>query len=1193
LCLHKRSLHIDTDISKGFKAQQQQHISAAVQAANQIMEQKPTTRPIPSLNRNNSLSQKPSPKKPAISGSAALANALSQLNNSVAAALPTDNLPPPIPPLFPIEEKRSSIKPTKTTPPAQPIQSSNIETKVNPLKAEDKDAVMKALQAVQGGRKMTPKLVRQASVDRNNALNAEDKEQFLPTLRDSGLITLAVADLDQETVVEAMRKKLLIDTLQQQAAAEAEELKRREANEKLQLAIAALNQAVDSSIPVPSEPVVLNEKQEIEQPEVDSKTDVVESKQEIQPEPAKESHPAVISANPKQPVIEKESETLKPAEVVKSFVEITTPIRQNPVADAVNANQINNTTEVALQPPQEIKSSEVPDVPKNDVTSANQPNSQSAQPNEVISESSNITTVAQELQQKEDKPVLTSEPLPSTSTPSQDKISNETEVQQQTEQKNPSSLETRDDSKSNEIQLESSSSAKNEDNKNPTEDSTLKGDEPDEKSAIVLPENIQVMKRPQRGRVTSKSVDSSVGADTTTEPSSSSLNDISEKNDDEEEKGAAAIPSELKSPLLVPTKSRRVKKSASGSQSVDFSPSYYKTAEMEGITPPPQNWDDSIQRLPNYDTDELLPTTPPPEEIKLEDKVSMEQYLEKMLPKLLSGQVYANRLKGNEQAALTQLLCGLESVKRMSEFFKELEKVEKTYRKALETLIEKENESALSAVQDRMIATSSSWLGILQNMTALANDHERIEIHHQCVASNLDRFFDQAMDQFDHIASEHESVLAAHRTLRDSIKKSKEKCVQTLDPLLNPNLQKSVSKALLKIPSVEKNAKASAYELCSKYDDAIANANHYLFNQKKLHLPVLLSRMQALEEKRIAVEQQQFQLFTDMLGDYTKSTQRVYDSMLQFTYNNNVENDIISFATFIESDTSSIQKAEAELAPFVYDLPMSLNQLRRKMGVKSSVVVDIRAPACVIVEEQKKLLSSAEKQAGLENLKVPRIFTCLKRAIEDLGGFHTEGIFRIPGDFIKTNQILEQVAENDYDLQVIVVHNAASALKKWLRELSDPLVPERLYPLVEEIGREIIGVKERQADKNDAEYVKLRRRVIEEIFNPIDAVDKLMIKGILQLLNDISLPDNVRYNKMTLSNLALIFGPIFVNSKETDPKVLMDLAVFGAMLIEIMAEELDTSDYPVHEEELTKSKLIHPMRANGDWARAPRVHAVQ
>lgn len=91
------------------------------------------------------------------------------------------------------------------------------------------------------------------------------------------------------------------------------------------------------------------------------------------------------------------------------------------------------------------------------------------------------------------------------------------------------------------------------------------------------------------------------------------------------------------------------------------------------------------------------------------------------------------------------------------------------------------------------------------------------------------------------------------------------------------------------------------------------------------------------------------------------------------------------------------------------------------------------------------------KQMGLTRPpQVPRILSFLTKAVFDLGGCKTEGIFRVPGDSDEVTRLRLMLENGEWTLKgkgrpVDDPSVPASLMKLWLRELLDPIMPSYLY----------------------------------------------------------------------------------------------------------------------------------------------------
>ncbi|KZS96085.1 Rho GTPase activation protein [Sistotremastrum niveocremeum HHB9708] len=167
-----------------------------------------------------------------------------------------------------------------------------------------------------------------------------------------------------------------------------------------------------------------------------------------------------------------------------------------------------------------------------------------------------------------------------------------------------------------------------------------------------------------------------------------------------------------------------------------------------------------------------------------------------------------------------------------------------------------------------------------------------------------------------------------------------------------------------------------------------------------------------------------------------------------------------------------------------------------------------------------ELMGESGEKGGL-----PRV---LKESIAHLRstvGLTSEGLFRRS----PSSLLLKQAAEAYDRDQAISLHTfadpnvAAVLIKKFLRDLPEPLFPESMYPLIRKCP----------FSHNDNETVQYIRSVILPAMPSWSAV--IVLSSVLHLLHDVSLKANE--NKMNSHNLAIVICPNLVSS----PNPLVDV----------------------------------------------------
>ncbi|TBU19811.1 RhoGAP domain-containing protein [Hamiltosporidium tvaerminnensis] len=136
------------------------------------------------------------------------------------------------------------------------------------------------------------------------------------------------------------------------------------------------------------------------------------------------------------------------------------------------------------------------------------------------------------------------------------------------------------------------------------------------------------------------------------------------------------------------------------------------------------------------------------------------------------------------------------------------------------------------------------------------------------------------------------------------------------------------------------------------------------------------------------------------------------------------------------------------------------------------------------------------------------------------------GIFRIPGKSNIYNQISKDLGEGKtYHIESYDINTNASILKAYIREILDGLIPIEVCKALFEI-----------TNQNDQEKISKVREVLPFIF--LEDYRLLIIK-IIDLLKTIDSHSCI--NKMTMSNLLIIFTPTFFPKSVTNSYEILAL----------------------------------------------------
>ncbi|KFH68579.1 hypothetical protein MVEG_05389 [Podila verticillata NRRL 6337] len=244
--------------------------------------------------------------------------------------------------------------------------------------------------------------------------------------------------------------------------------------------------------------------------------------------------------------------------------------------------------------------------------------------------------------------------------------------------------------------------------------------------------------------------------------------------------------------------------------------------------------------------------------------------------------------------------------------------------------------------------------------------------------------------------------------------------------------------------------------------------------------------------------------------------------LITFSPSKNLHDYLASFLT---------QHATSALHPIPV-MAQHCNDLLRRISKRGS-----RAKQLTLVEiarAQEAAFRPSVFEATLERLmgrqmaaggewaawRVPRLMVFLKESVINLGGLHTEGIFRISGDLGAVAELRARIELGNYDISGISdPHVPCSLLRLWIRDLPEPVIPYDMYQLC------IQGAQDKDA--------------VARIVNSLPMWHKEMIIYLVSFLKTFNNATVRESTKMSLSNLAMVFAPTLLQCSSDDAPMLM------------------------------------------------------
>ncbi|EGC32139.1 hypothetical protein DICPUDRAFT_98974 [Dictyostelium purpureum] len=164
-----------------------------------------------------------------------------------------------------------------------------------------------------------------------------------------------------------------------------------------------------------------------------------------------------------------------------------------------------------------------------------------------------------------------------------------------------------------------------------------------------------------------------------------------------------------------------------------------------------------------------------------------------------------------------------------------------------------------------------------------------------------------------------------------------------------------------------------------------------------------------------------------------------------------------------------------------------------------------------------------------ESNRVPIVLSFMLDRIKNLNGFETEGLFRVNGNLKLVEQLATEGFDPFSDDLDTNVHTWASLLKKWIRDLPEPIIPSELNQTIMEICNNknfnINSCNSSISSSNSCEIEKIEEtiRSILEMVKPDE--HKFVLYRIGLFFGEMLQDENVQKTKITIENLSKIITP--------------------------------------------------------------------
>ncbi|XP_029309598.1 rho GTPase-activating protein 29-like isoform X2 [Cottoperca gobio] len=180
-----------------------------------------------------------------------------------------------------------------------------------------------------------------------------------------------------------------------------------------------------------------------------------------------------------------------------------------------------------------------------------------------------------------------------------------------------------------------------------------------------------------------------------------------------------------------------------------------------------------------------------------------------------------------------------------------------------------------------------------------------------------------------------------------------------------------------------------------------------------------------------------------------------------------------------------------------------------------------------------------------------------------------KGIYRVNGAKSRVEKLC-QAFENGKDLvelSDLSPHDISNVLKLYLRQLPEPLILYRYYNDIIGLAKECQRVIVEEADKPQSSgekggaSIQLNRVIfkIRDLLRQLPTANYRTLRFLIAHLNRVT--EQAEENKMTASNLGIIYGPTLVKPRQSDAEVSLSSLVdypYQALMVELLVRHFQT-----------------------------------
>lgn len=488
-------------------------------------------------------------------------------------------------------------------------------------------------------------------------------------------------------------------------------------------------------------------------------------------------------------------------------------------------------------------------------------------------------------------------------------------------------------------------------------------------------------------------------------------------------------------------------------------------------------------------------------------------FMEKMLPHV--------------DMVMMQQDSGARLVKHVHSFFDNYTVILQRFSNELAEAANKER-SLLEAMPrpDKMQSCWNSWLTFFNNVGKVASSHATMVDDMILVCLKPLSAFAKETEAHTHEANEQvDAIMKQIKDVSEELSQEKELCSKQLQAL-------SKRKKSLKGKYVKQKDKS--LQAIEAYKSKLRGANERLRRIRARTIPSLVSNFHAQESERVIVLKQILTQYGNLEKKLAKNVVTCTEKVQEAAHAVDRQTDLSKFVDYCSSSRGNspfgfIRDFSYELATPQDLWPQNIDANSQntpimapspkgsKSGIMTGSLTFAFTPCRLFGFSLTEVMDFQKEVSPATNTEYPFVLDYLATCVKKNDGHKAEGIFRVSAAVEEIQALRDQIESSNYCYQFSTPHVPANLLKYWLRELSDPLIPQ-------ELGKEALKI-----GQTDPETLTEPSVNIQRLMKKLPKLNVAVIKVVISLAHLVT--ENEASNRMNLHALAVVFAPSFFRSE--------------------------------------------------------------